>query len=241
MRKRSLLLMLTLMLMESAGRVFAENAEHPGDSHYNDVGFFDIHLCNWPDRAPFYLAVFSTRQFNDLKSVELLNARGEQFASLDLSKYKVSQTNDKAEKRIYMSQIPRTANYVDGWFSAKISIAEQVHTAKDWVQHGLLPGAKNFQPADGDALSELPKVLRWSAIEGAQYYLVFIKDIWGKDELIFTSNLLTEPELVLPEELLEYGGLYAWRVHARDVNEDIKLGDFNIGSLSDWQQFTIAD
>jgi len=148
MKKRSLLFILTLMI--AAGSGYAENAEHPGDSHYNDVGFFDIHLCNWPDRAPFYLAVFSTRQFNDLKSVDLLNARGEQFASLDLSKYKVSHTNDKAEKRIYMSQIQRTANYVDGWFSAKISIAEQdAHTEKLALSTGCCQGLKVFSPRTG--------------------------------------------------------------------------------------------
>ena len=39
-----------------------------GDSHYSSVGFFDIHVCNWPDRPLFFLAVFSTYNFNDISN-----------------------------------------------------------------------------------------------------------------------------------------------------------------------------
>lgn len=241
MKLMKILSSLAVLLMLAVGNSVAGNADHPDDSHYTDSGFFDIHICNWPNRKPFYLALYSTRQFKALKSVDLLDTKGEKFASLDLSKYKVVNFEGKAEKRIYMTQIPRPVNYSDGWFSAKISLGDKVHTAQDWLEHGVLPRAKNLQPANGEELTDLPKVLRWSAIEGAQYYMVFIKDIWGRDELIFTSDLLTETELVLPEDLLEYGGFYSWRVHARDINGDIKLGDFNIGSLTSWQQFTIAD
>ncbi len=52
--------------------------------------------------------------------------------------------------------------------------------------------------------------------------------------------MLTQPRLVLPRGLLKPGGIYAWRVHARDVNENILLGDFNHGSLSAEIQFTTA-
>ena len=56
------------------------------------------------------------------------------------------------------------------------------------------------------------------------------------------QNTNSKPfNLALPDDLLEYGGYYSWRVDARDVNEDVRLGDFNMGSLSAWQEFTIVD
>ena len=242
MKAASGLLVSVLTLIPVVTNADAGNADHPNDSHYTESGFFDIHVCNWPDREPFYLALYSTRQFKHLKSVELMNVRGEKFASLNLSKFMIVKADNKPEKRVFMTQIPRPKNDSDGWFSARITLNNNiVHKAKNRVKQGVLPKAQNLLPAQGSDLIDMPKVLRWSAVEGALYYQVYIKDKWGKDELIFTSNLLTEPELMIPEGIFEHGGLYSWRVHARDVNEDIELGDFNMGSLSSWQEFSIVD
>ncbi|MFC1589604.1 hypothetical protein ACFL3P_04955 [Pseudomonadota bacterium] len=222
--------------------VFAGTADHPGDTHYTDSGFFDIHVCNWPDRAPFYMTLYSTFKFNEIKSVELTNAQGTKFASLDLSKYRIINAENKPEKRVFINQIVKPDNHVDGWFSAKITLADgTVHVAKDFIEHGLLPIASEIQPEHREQLTDLPESLSWSAIKGAAHYQVFIKDKWNENKIIFSSKVLDEPRVVLPANLLEYGGSYAWQVHARDVNEDIKLGDFNQGSLSAWQDFTIAD
>jgi hypothetical protein len=43
----------------------------------------------------------------------------------------------------------------------------------------------------------------------------------------------------LPPGLIEDGGYYSWLIHARDINEDIKLGDFNSGSLSTPVTFSV--
>jgi hypothetical protein len=240
--KNSMRYLSTWLLFISATNVFAGNADHPGDTHYTDTGFFDIHVCNWPDRAPFYMALYSTQQFNDVKSIELMNSNGEKFASLDLSKFRIIRAEKKPEKRVFINQIPQPGNFSDGWFTAKITLADgSIDSAKDFVEHGLLPIASGLQPAHREQLSDIPKSLHWPAIEGASYYQVFIKDKWDENKLIFSSKVLKEPKVILPDDLLEYGGYYSWRVHARDVNEDIKLGDFNQGSLSAWQEFTVAD
>ena len=236
------LLIWLCLLLAPMPNVFAGNATHPDDTHYTASGFFDIHVCNWPDRDSFYLSLYSTRQFKDVRSVELMNAQGVKFAALDLSKFMIINAEGQAEKRVFMTQLERPGNHSDGWFSAKITLHDgTVHTAKDFVQHGVLPRASNLLPVNQTELLEPPKVLSWSEVEGAAYYQVFIKDKWGIDKLIYTSSLLKEPRLILPADLFEYGGDYSWRVHARDVNEDIKLGDFNQGSLSRWHEFTIAD
>ena len=237
-----ILSMFTVFMIFSASNTFAGNAEHPKDTHYTASGFFDIHVCNWPDRAPFYMALYSTRQFKKIQSVELMNAKGEWFALLDLSRFRVISSDKKAEKRVFINQIVQPEIQTDGWFSAKITLLDgTVHIAKDFVKHNLLPIASKLQPVHRENVVDMPETLNWPAVKGASYYQIFIKDKWQEDKLIYSSKLLNKPEFVLPEDLLEYGGYYSWRVNARDVNEDIRLGDFNAGSLSAWQEFTVAD
>lgn len=69
---------------------------------------------------------------------------------------------------------------------------------------------------------------------------MFIRDLWDDERLIYTSKLLTTAELVLPENLLQPGGYYSWIIHARDVNEDVRLGDFNRGSMSRPATFSVT-
>ena len=73
--------------------------------------------------------------------------------------------------------------------------------------------------------------LSWKAVPGAKHYMVFIKDTW-EQRTIYTSKTLSKPELVLPKDLLKQHSDFTWRVHARDVNENVLLGDFNHGSLN---------
>lgn len=231
-----------LLVSMSSACVFAGNAEHPDDTHYTASGFFDIHVCNWPNRAPFYMALYSTTQFSNVQSVELMNAQGEKFALLDLSKFRIVRPENKPEKRVFINQVVQPENYTDGWFTAKITLKDgSVHTARDFVEHGVMPLAAGLLPSHRSVVDKPPDTLQWAAVAGAMHYQVFIKDNWDGDGPFFSSVLLNKPELILPEGLLEYGGYYSWRVHARDVNEDIKLGDFNQGSLSDWQEFMVAD
>lgn len=84
-----------------------------------------------------------------------------------------------------------------------------------------------------------PEKLSWQAVSGAAFYQVFIRDQWDNNNLVYTSVLLVEPELALPENLIEPGGLYTWTIHARDTNEDLMLGDFNHGSISKPAAFSV--
>ncbi|MCM2289473.1 MAG: hypothetical protein NDI67_10635, partial [Sulfuritalea sp.] len=58
------------------------------DPHQTDVGFFDIHVCNWPDQPLFLMALFSTRQFKDIARIDLVAPDGSQLGPMDLSRYR---------------------------------------------------------------------------------------------------------------------------------------------------------
>ena len=47
------------------------------DPHYTEVGFFDIHVCNWPDRPPFIMALFSTLDFENITKVSVHTPSGD--------------------------------------------------------------------------------------------------------------------------------------------------------------------
>ena len=89
MNKKMEALVVCFFVLIATTNAFSENEKHLGDSHYTASGFFDVHVCNWPDRAPFYMILYSTMQFNDIKSVEIMNGSDERLADLDLSKFKI--------------------------------------------------------------------------------------------------------------------------------------------------------
>ena len=215
-------------------------ADKSKDQHYTDAGFFDIHVCNWPDRPPFYLALLSTERFDEVESVRIEDSNGEHVGDIGFDVVRKIRRKNKPEKRVFISHFPVTGDAQDGWFQAVIVLENgERYTAKDYVTHQLLGRAQGHKPAGGVEIDTVPSRLQWDAIDGAGYYQVFIRDKWDGDKLIHSSRLLTTNHYTPPEGLLEEGGYYAWKVHARDVNEDIKLGDFNLGSQSKWEEFMI--
>ena len=114
------------------------------------------------------------------------------------------------------------------------------YEALDYVILHQLAIADQLNPAPGAEAIPLPDKLSWGKVPGAKHYQVFIRDLW-KEKDIYTSELLDKPELLLPKGLLKAGGYYAWRVHARDVNEHALLGDFNNGSLTSHVTFSIRN
>jgi hypothetical protein len=50
---------------------------------------------------------------------------------------------------------------------------------------------------------------------------------------------LTEPLFVPAQGVLQSGGVYVWRIHARDSDGNVLLGNFNHGSLSPEMRFTV--
>ena len=212
-----------------------------GDSHYVEAGFFDVHYCNWPDRPPFYLALFSTARYGDLSAVDVVLPDGRSLGSLPLDRYRVIERPGKPEKRVFMRELEVPEGARDGWFEAHVRLRDDSEqTARDYVIHQVMPRAEGLQPPPGEEDLPLPTQLSWEPVPGAMYYQVYIRDLWQDGKTTYESSLLEEPFVKLPPRLLEPGGFYSWKVHARDVNEHAYLGDFNNGSLTPWVQFSVA-
>ena len=211
------------------------------DPHYNDVGFFDIHVCNWPDQPLFFLTLFSTYKYDEVEKITLFNPQGKLIATLNLDKFRVMRTK-KGEKRAFLNHLEIPQGSTDGWYEAETQLKSgEIFRARDYVILNTLDQAHDRIPVDNTEMTNIPEKLSWKQIPGAKFYQVYIRDFWNDDKIIYTSPLLNKPEVILPKNLLEAGGWYGWRVHARDTNEHILLGDFNHGSLSNEIKFTIAE
>jgi len=216
------------------------SAPNPEDRHYNKIGFFDVHVCNWPNQPLFLMPLISTTHYDDIEKVDVFYPDGRQLAELNLSRFRILEPKDAPKKRVFINQLGMPDDAVDGWYSARITLKNgEVHTASDYVVLSKLGRAGGQIPAHEETVASPPQKLTWDPVPGANYYQVFIRDQWEDNKLIYTSKLLAEPELSLPPDLIEDGGLYSWLIHARDINEDIKLGDFNSGSLSTPVTFSV--
>lgn len=210
------------------------------DPHYTKVGFFDIHVCNWPNQPLFFLTLFSSYQFNELAKVEVFTPQGISIGELDFNKYRIIEQKGKPIKKAFIKHFEIPADSGDGWYYALATLKNgKTYRGEDFVVLRKMQRATNLVPAPGAENIALPKILKWDAIPGAKYYQIFIKDLW-EGNLIHTSKLLSAPVFKVPKNLLKPGGYYSWRIHARDVNENVILGDFNHGSLTDPMEFTIA-
>lgn len=211
------------------------------DPHYARTGFFDIHVCNWPDRSSFLMVLYSTPRFAEIERIEVFRPDGRALTTLDLQRYRVIQKKGKPEKRVFMMQLAVPPDATDGWYVARVTLrGGRQETARDFVVLFDMPRPGGMFPGPDATDIAIPAALTWNPVSGASHYKVFIRDVWDDGRLIYESGMLTKPLLALPKGLIKPGGVYAWRVHARDVNENILLGDFNHGSLSQEIQFTTA-
>lgn len=227
---------LCLLLLAALSRPAAGAPPAKDDPHYNPAGFFDIHVCHWPDRPRFYLMLFSTAHFAEVDRIEVFYPDGRLLAPLDLKRA------GQPEKRVFVANIPLPADPPAGWYRAEVHLKDgSRHTARDRVEIRTMAIPAGLVPADRSEDIPLPTQLSWQPVPDAKHYQVFIYDKWRGGIEIFKSPLLAEPRLALPAGLLQRGGTYQWRVHARDVNEHIELGDFNHGSLSPVVLFSVAD
>ena len=224
---------------QSGGAGGPETGEQ--DPHYNDAGFFDIHVCNWPDRPWFLMPLFSTEHFSEIQQIDVMNPAGEMITRLDLGRYRTIKRKDKPEKRVFIKQTDVPAGAGDGWYSARIRFSNgKEFTARDYVILSRMAQASGQVPGHETEVAAVPEQLKWDPVPGAGYYQVFIRDLWDDGKLLYTSGLLSRPSLTLPAGLLEKGGYYSWVIHARDLNEHILLGDFNHGSMNSPVTFSIS-
>lgn len=215
-------------------------AHKKNDVHYNEMGFFDVHICNWPNRNPFILAVFSTYRFEDIKSVTIFRPDGSELGKLNLSRYRLIQKKGKPEKRAFLTEFELSTSEKTGWYSATAELnTGKQFKARDLVQIRQLGMSQAVFPADKQKLAKPPTYLEWQAVPGAKFYKLYIRDMWEGGKLILETKLLKSNRYELPRGLIQQGGLYSWKVNARDANEDPQLGDFNSGSLTKYAEFSV--
>lgn len=219
-----------------------DNPANKADPHRNEIGFFDIHVCNWPDRPQFFFALFSSARFEEIAEIEVFRPDKTLVGKLDLNRFRLVKAQGKPEKRVFIKQFPTAKTDANGWYTSTVILKDGRRIeAKDYVKVQSLPYANlaNILPANSSEKIDFPSELSWAPVAGARFYQVFITDLWNEGESFYTSDILKEPRLKLPPGLLKSGGMYAWRIHARDINEDRILGDFNSGSLGPVAKFTI--
>ena len=230
---------LLVLCLSVPGTLLAAN---PGDSHYTQAGFFDIHVCNWPGQPLFFMPLFSTARFNEVQSIEVFTPAGDLLVELDLERFRTIKREKQPDKRVFIKQLDVPPAAVDGWYTARARLLNgEEYVAKDYVILHTLPQAGGQVPAHEEAVDRIPAKLSWDAVPGATFYQVFIRDLWDDSKLIHTSKLLPRPELELPPGLLQHDGYYSWIIHARDTDSHILLGDFNHGSLNEPATFTIGE
>lgn len=235
------LLRASLAAVAVAVSIYASASPQANDPHYTPAGFFDIHVCNWPDQPLFLMALFSTTKFRDIARIDLLGPDGSELGPMDLNRYR-SSAADGEEKRVLITHYPIPARQGEGWYVARITMKDgSRHESKDHVVKAVLDFVKGHQPADGTEAVPLPKELKWDPVPGASHYQVYLRDEWESERYLLTSKIIAETSLPLPPGLLKPGGSYTWRVHARNLNGSPEWGDFNHGSLAREAKFTVAD
>lgn len=232
--KRVLLCFVGLSLLQ-----FTALADTKGDPHYTEAGFFDIHVCNWPDRPPFIMALFSTLRFEEVSQVSIYKPTGRKLGNLNLEKFRAFKNKEGKPKRAFITNFDLPEQNTDGWYRAVITMKDGGrYEARDFVVHTLMPHPTGMQPPANSTDIPAPSELRWDRVPGASHYQIFIYDRLV-DELIFTSPVMTSTALKLPDGLLKAGGIYGWKVNARDTNEHVLLGDFNHGTTGREAVFTV--
>lgn len=234
--------LLIFMLLMASSVEAAKLQQGEGDPHYTSVGFFDIHVCNWPDRPLFFLTVISTQLYDKLKKVSFYGPDGKHVDNVQLEKYFVGNAAKLPEKRVYIQHTNVPEGAVDGWYTAKLEMKDgSVIDARDYVVLQKLPLVSKVYPENNAEEVAVTSALSWDAVPGAKHYRVFVRDMWDDGKLVFKSDVISENKIQLPAGILKPGGLYNWRIHSRDTNEHALLGDFNHGSLTNEFTFTTAD
>jgi hypothetical protein len=211
------------------------------DPHRNALGFFDMHLCNWPDRPYFLKMLFSTEQFDRVADMVVFDPRGAPLVTLDKDKFMLLERKGRPPKRVFLMDVDIPEDASTGWYRIEVTdTAGKVHEARDLVPMTRIQRAGGMQPVDGAEAVPMPVHLRWDKVPGARFYQVFVRDAWDR-KLVYRSRLSAANTLEIPPGKLQPGGYYNWVVHARDLNEHVLLGDFHNGSMSVKAHFSVLE
>jgi hypothetical protein len=185
------------------------------------------------------MSLFSTYDYKNINKIEVYTPANNKLGEIGTSKYRIVLQKGKPEKRVFIAQLKISETEGDGWYRTVVSMNDgKKYEAKDYVILARMGKANGMKPVKNAVLKKIPEKLTWKAVPGAKNYMVIIKDAW-EQRTIHQSKVITQPELMLPKGLLKEGGIYTWIVHARDVNENALLGDFNHGSLNSPIEFSI--
>ena len=222
--------------------LLAQSKDIKESPHYTKVGFFDIHVCNWPERKLFLMSLFATTHFNEIKSIDIFFPDGKLLTRLDQNRYKLISKKGTQEKRAFINQTDVAENAPDGWYTAKIHMNNgDIYTSKDYVEIKKLPMVSITQPLNSDLPAPYTNLLSWKPVSKDAFYQVFIRDIWDEEKLVFKSKLSTKTSVTVPDGLMNPGNHYKWVIHARNINEHPLYGDFNHGSMSSPMQFKFEE
>ena len=228
------------MLIQSTSNA-EESLVLNNDPHYNSVGFFDIHLCNWPERPNYFKILFSSEKYQQIESMSVYTPDNQLLANMDKTKFRTLKRENKPDKRVYLLDLDVPELASTGWYKIDIKTENgTVYHAKDYVIMTRLKKVSDMHPTGEDKEFSLPITLKWKPVAGSQYYQAYVRDVWT-EKMVFKSKLIDTPEIKIPDGKLEPGGDYYWTVHSRDTNEHILLGDFHMGSLSKKSFFTVAE
>ncbi len=218
-----------------------QSLELHGDPHYNQMGFFDIHICNWPERPNFFKILFSSEKYEQIESMGVYTPENKLLVNLDKTKFRTLKRKNKPNKKVYMLDIDVPELATTGWYKIDIKTKNgNIYHAKDYVIISRLEKISEMQPSDEHKKFDLPITLKWEPVAGSKHYQVFVRDVWT-EKLVFRSKLIGMPEIKIPDGKLEPGGEYYWVIHSRDTNEHILLGDFHMGSMSEKKYFTVVE
>ena len=233
-----LIIFLTIIIQSTSNA--EESLVLDDDPHYNSVGFFDIHLCNWPERPNFFKILFSSEKYQKIESMSIYTPGNHLLANLDKNKFRTIKRKNKPNKRVFILDIDVPEFASAGWYKIDIKTDDgTIHHAKDYVVMTRLKKVSEMHPS-GDKEFNSPITLKWAPVAGSQYYQVFVRDAWT-EKLVYKSKLIDTHEIKVPDNKLVPGGDYYWSVHSRDTNEHALLGDFHMGSMSKKSFFTVAE
>lgn len=185
------------------------------------------------------MALFSTQRFDEIAKIAVFAPDRKYVGDLDLTKFRAFKTKSGQAKRAFIAHFDLPEKAVDGWYRAEIKLKDGSRTeARDYVIHQTMGQPTGTQPVPGSSNVPASIELRWDPVPGARFYEVFVKGVWTGYETT-DSGLLTEPRYVPPKGLLQPGGEYVWRIHVRDSDGNVLLGDFNHGSLGPEMSFTV--
>ena len=110
------------------------------DPHYTGAGFFDIHVCNWPDRPLFMMPLFSTERFDEIERIDVFGPDNTFITQLDLKQFRILKRKGKPDKRVFIRQIDMPAHARDGWYSASVTLTDgSEFRAQDYLILSQLP------------------------------------------------------------------------------------------------------